>query len=219
MKTLVLVQHCQSRHHLDRRVQMGPDRDNGLTDLGRRQAEVLAARICGAIGPAPCRLYSSDQTRALQTAEFLAGQLQQPVVPVPQLREYAADQLSDPLPQDGPTRPEDRTWQLFDSRPEPFLETWREFHQRVVAGMERIAREHPAECVPIVVSHGGTLSNIVAWWLRLPLDVLPERTCFAGSPGSISVLKANRFSNPVIGSLNDTSHLEVAGLGRGLTFG
>ena len=111
MKTLVLVQHCQSRHYLDRRVQMGPDRDNGLTDLGRRQAEVLVRRLCKAIGSTACRVYSSDQTRALQTAEILAGQSQQPVIPVPQLRICGG---SAPVRAAGrAARPEDRTWFLF----------------------------------------------------------------------------------------------------------
>jgi len=37
--------------------------------------------------------------------------------------------------------------------------------------------------------------------------VLPERTPFACSPGGISLLKTNKYGNPVVAYLNDTSHL------------
>ena len=62
--------------------------------------------------------------------------------------------------------------------------------------------------MPIIVAHGGTLSNIVTWWLRLPLDALPERNPFSGSPGGITFLKKNQHGNPVVGYLNDTAHLD-----------
>ena len=98
-------------------------------------------------------------------------------------------------------------WSLFDWRPFPEAETWREFYARVAATMEHVAQEHNEDDLPVLVVHGGTLSNIVVWWLGLPLDALPERTCFAASPGSVSMLKRNQYGNPVIERLNDRAHL------------
>lgn len=208
MKSLILVQHCQSRHHVDRAAAHGPDCENGLTDLGRQQAARVAGRLRQWLDGMSCRIYSSDITRAWQTAQILGDQLAQPPEPVPALREGCA-RLAGPLPADPPPpQPAGRTWMLFDSRREPDVETWRQFHARVAAAMERIIASHPGSCVPIIVTHGGTLSNIVAWWLRLPLDVLPERDPFAASPGSITVLRTNRHGNPSIERLNDRAHLD-----------
>jgi broad specificity phosphatase PhoE len=68
--------------------------------------------------------------------------------------------------------------------------------------------ETPEAHLPVLVTHGGTLSNLVVAWLGLPLDVLPERTCFSAIPGSISVLKRNRYGNPMIDRLNDRARPE-----------
>lgn len=218
MKTIVLIQHCQSQHHVNRQIQLS-DSENGLTDLGRRQAGCVAARLATAIGSQSCRLYSSDQVRAWQTAEIIGERLSLPMVAVPGLREGCAERPPHLPPVVEIPRPGDRMWLLFDSRPGPDLETWREFHCRVCQAMDQIACELSADCLPIVVTHGGTLSNIIAWWLRLSLDVLPERTPFAATPGSISVLRANRFGNPVLERLNDAAHLQAAGVGGQINLG
>lgn len=81
--------------------------------------------------------------------------------------------------------------------------------------MENLHKSHFSDDLPIVVTHGGTLSNIIVWWLGIPLDVLRERGPFAASPGSISVLGRNHYDNPVIERLNDISHLYQAGLADG----
>src|ERR1043166_5437193 len=85
---LILVQHAQSRHHLDRRVSYHSDSENGLTDLGRQQAAAIAPRLRRELPPASCSIYSSDMQRAKETAQIIGDALQ--VVPqlVPELREW-----------------------------------------------------------------------------------------------------------------------------------
>jgi broad specificity phosphatase PhoE len=219
MKTLVLVQHCQSQHHINREADRWPDRRNGLTETGRRQAQLLAQRLHKELEERPCRIHTSRMQRAMETARIIGECLHAEPQAAADLHELNG-RFAMARTEDEPERVVDNSnWSLFDWRPFPQAETWRQFHARVCAAMEQIARGHPAECVPIVVAHGGTLSNIVAWWLRLPLDVLPERTPFAASPGSITVLKTNKFGKPVVDRLNDTAHLDVAGLGGGLNLG
>lgn len=213
-KTLILIQHCQSRHHLDPAIRRGPDGLNGLTDLGRQQAGQVAARMRQWVMAQSCRLYSSDMTRAWQTAEIIGGVLDRSPLAVPELREYCSYPIEGKVPDSPRGTPDDRAWFLFDSRPEPNLETWREFHARVCAGMARIVCEHPVEAIPILVVHGGTLSNIVVWWLGLPLEVLPEREPFSGAAGNISVLRTNRYGSHVVERLNDKAHLDAADAGR-----
>jgi broad specificity phosphatase PhoE len=65
----------------------------------------------------------------------------------------------------------------------------------------------------IIVTHGGTTSNIVAWWLGLKLDWLTAHTPFTGGPGSVHLLRTNRLGNRVVDRLNDQTHLHAAALG------
>src|SRR5436309_3478848 len=50
------------------------------------------------------------------------------------------------------------TW---DARPSPDSETWREFYSRVAGFLESLSLDGP---LPVLVPHGGTAMNIVAWW-------------------------------------------------------
>ncbi len=219
MKTLVVVQHCQSQHHVNRQADRWPDCRNGLTDQGQRQALCVGERLRVGLAGHSCRIYSSCMQRATETAAIISRCLGTEMRPVGDLHEWNG-RFAMERTEDGPEWVVDnRNWSLFDWRPFAQAETWREFCGRTCAAMDRVVQDHPSECVAIVVTHGGTASNIVAWWLRLPLDVLPERTPFAGLPGGISVLAENAFGKPVIRRLNDTAHLEVAGLGGGFGLG
>ncbi|MHC4715919.1 MAG: histidine phosphatase family protein [Planctomycetota bacterium] len=207
MKTVFLVQHAQSQHHVNRQARLWPDVRNGLTEHGQRQAEALAARLRADIGERPCQVYASPMQRAAETAGIVARQLDVTPVSVHDLHEYngrfAMERTSD-----GRERAVDESaWSLFDQRPFPEAETWREFHARVAAAMDELKPRVHDDSLPVLVVHGGTLSNIVLWWLGLPLDALPERTSFAASPGSLSVLETNRFGKPVVERLNDRAHL------------
>ncbi len=145
--------------------------------------------------------------RAAETSEIIGAEIGAIPQIVPDLHEingrFALERT-----EDGQEWVVDRSnWSLFDWRPFPEAETWREFYTRVAAAMERVAGRHSDEELAIFSIHGGTLSNIVVWWLGIPLDVLPERTSFSATPGSLSVLNKNQHGNPVIGCLNDRSHL------------
>ncbi len=214
MNRIILIQHCQSEHHVNGMT--GGWTDTPLTSLGRQQAAAIAARLNRDLANTPCQLYASDLKRAAQTAEIVNGELGVAVQYVPELREFNGGGAT------GKTRQwakenVSQEWSscLFDSRPWDEAETWREFHARICACMENLHKSHSSDRLPIVVTHGGTLSNIVTWWLRLPLNVLPERTPFVASPASISVLRRNQYDNPVIERLNDRSHLYHAGLASG----
>ena len=234
MKRILLIRHCQSEHHVNKDARGWPDCRNGLTDLGRRQAQALAGRLKRQLGACACRLHTSTQARAAQTAEIIAAALSvQPApaselcggpggrqpgnpavqpAPEPDLREWGSSAPEGAYSQVSGDPNDDRTAWLFDTRPAAGIETWREFHARVCGFMDRLAAALDPDILPILVTHGGTQSNIVVWWLGLPLDVLPERTCFAGSPASLSVLRRNEYDHPVIERLNDRSHLCEAGL-------
>jgi len=150
--------------------------------------------------------------RAAETAEIISAELDVTPQIVGDLHEnngrFALERS-----EDGQEWTVDRSnWSLFDWRPFPEGETWREFYTRVAAAMDGVAEQHSDREVAIFSVHGGTLSNIVVWWLGIPLDVLPERTCFSATPGSLSVLKKNRRKAKENKSLQSTATTGAAEL-------
>lgn len=154
-------------------------------------------------------LYLSDMQRAKETAEVISNATGLEIDFDYGLREWNGD-LEIPGLRDYRRNDMDNH-SLFDWA--PFLEgpTWREFYDRVSLCMVRLRSECSAKNM-IIVTHGGTVSNIVAWWLNLSIDALSERTPFTGRPGSISTLVKNEFDNGIVHKLNDTSHLDETGM-------
>lgn len=127
--------------------------DPPLNDLGRRQAERLAAQLAGEGIDA---VYSSDLRRASETARIVADRFGLAVRERPALREIDVGSWS------GLTRDE-----LRERFPEGYArwrageighdgETHEALTRRVVAAVESIADDHQGATV-LVVSHGGAI--------------------------------------------------------------
>ncbi len=204
MRKIILIQHCQSEHHINNLT--GGWTDTPLTDLGQRQANLLGAKLKDAINTDEYTFYSSDLLRAKQTADIIDNYLNLGVIESSGLREInngiAAWKTKDwvkeneiPMPQEG-----------FNIDHESFLggETWRELFLRVSKSMEEIYSLNQKNL--IIVTHGCALSYIIAWWLKLTPEML-NYAVFSASPASISILLEGRFNQRVLKILNDTSHL------------
>jgi len=207
LKKLILVQHCQSKHHLDSSVKNSEDKFNGLTAKGQEQAKHVAEKVRLILsGDNDFTLYSSDQQRAEETSMAIHDATGLEIYFDPGLREWTGD-----LEIHGFRNVKRNSmdhFSLFDWSPFVQGPTWREFHDRVSQCMKRVEKNSNTEKA-IIVCHGGTLSNIVVWWLNLNLDALSEMNPFMGEPGSISILVKNQYDNNVVQKLNDTSHLET----------
>jgi broad specificity phosphatase PhoE len=141
--TILLARHGETDWNRDGRCQ-GWD-DVPLNEAGREQARELAQRLADVPFDA---VYSSDLTRARETAEIVAAPHGVPVAVDPDLREMdfgswsglTADEAAERFPgverHDGETR--DRHL------------------ERVVAAAERIAHGNPGRRI-LIVSHGGSL--------------------------------------------------------------
>jgi len=212
MNSMILIQHCQSQHHVNAEARLWPDGENGLTTLGRRQAECLASRLRDELEQIPCRLYASDMRRAYETADIIGKEIEQTTSRIPELREwngrFAVERTQ--KAQEPPTK--DDNGPPFDSRSFPEAETWREFYARVSTAMQDFARRHDPACLPVLVVHGGSKINIIIWWLQTTIDAFPDKTPFAGMPGSITVLGRHRSGQPVVDCLNDVAHLDACGI-------
>ncbi len=155
--TILLARHGESDWNRSKRWQGFADRP--LTDLGRRQAVELAARLEGTDLDA---VYSSDLQRARDTAEAVARSKGLEVGTTPDLREVDVGSWS------GLTRAEAEAqypdaygrW-LQGGEGWDDGETYEELRERVVRAIQQIAKRHEGERV-LVVAHGGTIRAIHA---------------------------------------------------------
>lgn len=85
MRQIIVVQHCQSEHHINE--MSGGWTDTPLTNLGQEQAHLVGLRISGIIGDENYTLYSSDLLRAKQTAEIIAKHINVNIIEDKGLRE------------------------------------------------------------------------------------------------------------------------------------
>lgn len=207
MKSLLLIRHGESEHHVNGLT--GGWTDTPLTERGHQQVALLANRLREELSGIPARLFCSDLLRAVQAAQAIGEELQLQVEYLPELREFnngsAAGKSLDEaeLLAIAPSEP------LVEWRPYPGAENWREFYARVTGVMERLTQKQ--DRLYILVTHGGTIGNIIAWWLHLEIDCAP-RVSFEAGPASITVLRLNEWKERTISRLNDTAHLYKAGM-------
>jgi len=172
METIILIRHGEGEH-------MVSDLTGGwsqvpLTENGRAQARAVASRLKRDLEGIDFAFYCSDIKRAHQTAEIIGCEIGVKPILSQGLREInngvAADRTkaevvhlyrppSDPI----------MDWQAY-----PEAETWRRFYRRIKGVMDEI---HAVEDRPtLIVSHGGTIVNLVAWWIRLDEAGAPSQT-------------------------------------------
>jgi probable phosphoglycerate mutase len=210
-RAIILIRHAQPVHHVQGLTSGWTD--TSLTDLGCRQAACLASRLRRELSTTPCQLYSSDLRRALETAQIIGRELSLAPQPVPELRDINNGIAAGKTEAEAERYLLPRTEPLLDWCPYPQAETWRQFYARVVIGMERLTENQDA--LRVIVTHGGTIINAIAWWLGLDIEML-RRVSFDALPASISVLRTNQWGERTLERLNDSAHLYAAGLGEGM---
>jgi probable phosphoglycerate mutase len=203
-RVLVIVRHGESEHHVRRLT--GGWTDTPLTALGHEQAERVAARLRDELAGAPVRLYTSDLQRAAQTATHIGEGLGVAAVADQRLREHNNGEAAGLTFEEARARfPEGWNTRLtLDFRPFPKSETWREFYERVASFVDDLEDE---TATPILVTHGGTITNLIVRWLRLPPGVM-ETTNFETQPASLFVLRTDSDGRATAERLNDAAHLE-----------
>jgi probable phosphoglycerate mutase len=204
--TIILARHAQSIHHVTDLT--GGWTDTGLTERGRRQAACLAERLQHELDGRACRFVCSELARATQTAQAIADATGLAPTFDAGLKEYNNGLAAGKTWQEASQMMAAQTEPILDWRPYPQAETRREFHQRVVACLERMTAD---STLLLLVTHGGTIIHIVSWWLGLEVDQTSQ-VSFAVAPASLSVLTINGWRNHTLERLNDTAHLQAMGL-------
>lgn len=198
---VIVVRHGQTEWNVRARIQ--GQGDSELTDEGRAQARSIAERL--AREPFDV-LVSSDLGRAAATAGHIASRSGKPVVLDARLRErhFGVGE--------GMTYEEvDRAWpgafaRIRNVDPDfviPGGESRRQFHERVRAAFDSLARAHAGRTL-VVVTHGGVLATFFRHVHDIPLDVAHP---IAITNASYNVLKhdGSRWS---VETWSDNAHLE-----------
>ena len=164
MTTILLARHGESDWNRTKRWQGFADRP--LTDLGRRQAMELAARLEEIELDA---VYSSELQRARATAEIVARSKHLDVQTVRDLREVDVGSWSGLTRAEAEARyPEAFARWLHGDEGWEDGETYDQLGERVVRAVQRIAKERNGQRV-LIVAHGGTIRAIHA--AALGIDV------------------------------------------------
>jgi len=177
--------------------------DLPLNDEGRRQAELLADRLKGTEYAA---VYSSDLSRARETAEIIAGRLDVSVVIVPELRELDYGEWEGMPEVELPKRYPDLYTQWRANPAEvrtPGGETFGELRDRACPAFQRIAEAHAGENV-IVVAHKS--ANRVILCCLMGIDIKHYREIGQGN-AALNVIERRDDGRMVVESVNDMSHL------------
>jgi len=205
--SLMLIRHAQSEHHI--KDITGGWTDVALTELGRRQAASLAARLKRELAGVDVHIYTSDFKRASQTAAMIGAALGIEPTPVPCLREYNNGMAAGKTKAEAEAFARPLQGAILDWQPYPEAETWREFYIRTTTCVEGLVEKH--EEPVLIVTHQGTIINTIVWWLQLGMGAL-SKVSFHTAPASISVLKFNEWKELAIERLNDIGHLYADGL-------
>jgi len=166
--TVIVVRHAETTWNRERRMQ--GTTDTALSDVGRAQAEALARRLAD---EAFTMVYSSDLSRAHDTARVIARHSRRPLRLDPRLRERAfgvfeglvADEIRARYPKE---------YARFASRdPDyevPGGESARGFARRCLGCLAEIADSHSGEQI-VVVTHGLVLDALYRSAHKLEHDV------------------------------------------------
>lgn len=176
-----------------------------LDDVGRAQAQALAARLAGVPLAA---VYTSPIERARETAEVLAAERALSVQVDEELTEFDfgdwTGRAVDDLVNAG-----DPAWRTFNrsrsSTAAPNGEHPAACQARMVAALERIAGRHPRSSVA-VVSHADPIRSAIAHYLGMPLDHLLRLEI---EPAMLAILQLEPWGGRLLG-LN-REHLHPSG--------
>ena len=205
MTKIIIVRHGESKtNELGILVGQG---DFALTDLGLSQAEQTADALADEQMDA---VYSSDLTRAMQTATPHAARRGMAVIPDKALREtYCGDWESRPfsdLRENEPERYVGGFCNKFMTFAFPGGETVPESGERFLHAVERIAKENEGKTV-LIASHGGVIRCFWAMICGEPLESAGEKIPFPTNAAySVAYFDGERF-HPV--EYSHDAHLSV----------
>ncbi len=184
--------------------------DTGLTDRGRRQAELLEERL-RADGLRADHLYVSTLPRALETGAYVARGLELPIQPHDDLQELRPGEADGLSVEEWQARFEvpDGSSAADPFRPfSPGGESWADFLVRAGRALAHLVRRHQDQTV-VAVCHGGVLE--ASFFLAFGIGGTGNRVAFAPLNTSITHWRHEREDGQpekwTLVKFNDSGHL------------
>lgn len=198
--TILLIRHGQTDWNLSRRWQ--GHTDTPLNALGRAEAECLATRLTS--WPIQA-IYSSDLSRAFETAEAVGRALKLEPLPNPSLRERNGGRFEGLTSEEMVSRYEN-LWQKvrLEGAAPPGGETDLEVAERIIQAYEHYRSRHQGQMIAIV-SHGGSLKNLISFILGFPLGHQASIGLLGNT--ALSTIRIDDFG-PRLTLFNDSTHLD-----------
>ena len=204
MTRILLARHGETEWNAIGRVQGWTDVP--LSALGEAQATALAGRLCETEIAA---IYSSDLSRAFQTAEPAAKMHGFQVQSLAGLREKGYGDWEG-LTREDLERDYAALWHRYHklrdlSAVVPGGETWPEVRKRIAGVLQHVLADHSgADETVLLVGHGGSARTLILEALQAPLPTLLRLHL---DNASLSRLDFASQTDSRVVFLNDTSHL------------
>ena len=206
---LILVRHGQTEWNADGRYQ--GQSNVALSDMGRKQAELLADRFPVKTLDA---IYSSDLDRARETAECVGKKLGVPVRPEKAFRELSFGDWEGLNYQEIFSRWPEEAGKLFTAPDElaiPHGETFQELQKRALDKIKSIYNVNIDKTVA-VFAHGAINKTILAGLMHIPLHYLWS---LRQDNTAVNILRLDD-GYVMVELLNSTSHLDEDLMTQGL---
>jgi broad specificity phosphatase PhoE len=216
MPTVLLVRHGQAS--------FGATDYDVLSDVGRRQAEIVAASLADR-GYRPARLLSGTLRRQRETAEPFAALGGAEIEIEPRWDEFDPDDVlthhsDSTLRLQSDEAVETLTSRGFQAVLEPALaewmahaessptaQTWPQFSGLGSAALDDLASELEAGETAVVVTSGGTIAAVVGTLLGAPVEVFAALNRVLVNAAVTKLVIGSTGINVL--SINDHSHLEA----------
>lgn len=199
---IIAVRHGETAWNVDTRIQ--GQTDIGLNDTGRWQAQRVGEALAGEAIDA---IYSSDLSRAHQTAQAIATHSEVPVIAERGLRERCFGMFEgrtfDEIHQAWPEEALSWRKRIPDWAPPEGGESLLALRARVSGAVQAMAARHPGQQI-VMVAHGGVLDSI--YRLATGQEVNSPRTWQLPN-GAINRLLWTTTGLTLVG-WSDTRHLD-----------
>lgn len=198
MEKLILIRHGETNKNVKNRLHASDDPET-LNEIGRVQIQKTAEALKQY---SPSKIFSSKETRAIESAEIIAKQLAIPTEKVEGLQErnwgaFTGKPWEEVKKVLDPMTLEER----YDYVP-PNGESWRIFENRLIEAIKTILESNQGETIA-VVTHGGAIRALMPFLLNVS-----KQESFKYDPDNASLtimaISGEGFQ-PVM--VNDTTHL------------
>lgn len=199
--TILLIRHGQTEWNKSKRWQ--GHTDTPLNDLGKAESKRLAQRLTD--WPIEA-IYSSDLSRAFETAKILGADLKIEPLKDPSLRERNGGQFEGLTAEEMESR-FGLLWERvrLEGAAPPDGESELQVASRIYQAYEQYKLRHEGQMVALV-SHGGALKNLISVVLGFPMGKQAPLGLLRNA--ALSAIRIDGFGQRLI-LLNDYCHLET----------